>query len=166
MLLAFKMKKHLLQYKTRKHLHNSKLLLLACIMFFCINANSQQQTLMAVGNVKGAPENMTFAELQSVLKGEKQRWKNGDRVLIALMKTTTPLGKKISAKVFEMTGDELNKFWLALVFQGKAQAPKFFNSLDELEIFIAQNPGAIGIVDKPIADPETKFIMVAGQKTF
>jgi hypothetical protein len=65
-----------------------------------------------------------------------------------------------------MTGDELNKFWLALVFQGKAAAPNFFNSESELQTFIAQNPGAIGIIDKPLADAEVKSIIIDGKKTF
>jgi len=98
--------------------------------------------------------------------GEKQRWKNGNRVIIALMKTNTPIGRATSLKIYDMTGDELNKFWLALVFQGKAQAPNFFNSVNELETFVAQNPGAIGILNKPLADAEIKPIMIDGQKAF
>ncbi|MGH2563912.1 MAG: hypothetical protein ACRDE5_05335, partial [Ginsengibacter sp.] len=80
--------------------------------------------------------------------------------------TNTPLGKITSAKIYDMNGDELNKFWLALVFQGKAQAPKFFNSENELADFVAQNPGAIGILDKPIPGSDIKFINIDGQKTF
>ena len=98
--------------------------------------------------------------------GEKQRWKNGNRIIIALMKTNTSVGKTTSARIYEMSGDELNKFWLALVFQGKAQPPYFFNSTSDLENFVAQNPGAIGILDKPITDHEIKAIMIDGQKTF
>ena len=109
---------------------------------------------------------MQFSELKSILMGEKQRWKNGDRILIALMKTNTPTGKATSEKIYDMTGDELNKFWLALVFQGKAQAPKFFASANELEDFVAQNPGAIGIVDKPLADNDVRNININGRKTF
>lgn len=107
---------------------------------------------------------MKFSELKSILMGEKQRWKNGDRILIALMKTNTAVGKATSEKVYDMSGDELNKFWLALVFQGKAQAPKFFASADELEDFVAQNPGAIGIVDRPLTGSEIKYININGQK--
>lgn len=109
---------------------------------------------------------MQFSELKSILMGEKQRWKNGDRILIALMKTNTPPGKATSEKIYDMSGDELNKFWLALVFQGKAHAPKFFTSANELEDFVAQNPGAIGIVDKPLTGSEIKYININGQKTF
>jgi hypothetical protein len=44
-------------------------------------------------------------------------------------------------------GDQLNKFWLALVFQGKAKAPVFYGSSTDVENYVAQNPGAIGVVE-------------------
>ena len=152
----------------QKYLHIYKILILGAVCMLCavLHVKAQTPALVAVSNVSGAPADMKLSELKSVLMGEKQRWKNGDRILIALMKTNTQLGKTTSAKVYDMTGDELNKYWLALVFQGKAQAPKFFNSANELEDFVAQNPGAIGILDKPIADNDVKSITIDGQKTF
>ena len=135
-------------------------------LFFSAAVMSQETTLVALGNQAGVPSMMKLSELKSVLMGEKQRWENGNRVIIALMKTSTPIGKATSSKIYDMSGNELNKFWLALVFQGKAQAPNFFNSPNDLENFVAQNPGAIGILDKPISDPEIKSIIIDGQKTF
>lgn len=138
------------------------------MLLFCVglSAKCQESGLVAVGNQSGAPSAMKLSELKAVLMGEKQRWKNGNRVIIALMKTNTPVGKTTSARIYEMSGDELNKFWLALVFQGKAQPPYFFNSTSDLENFVAQNPGAIGILDKPISVHEIKAIEIDGQKTF
>jgi len=139
--------------------------LIGCL-FFAIASKAQQNTLTAIGNVSGAPENMRQSELKSVLMGETQRWKNGKRVVIALMKTNTPLGKTTSAKIYDMSGDELNKYWLSLVFQGKAQAPVFFTSVSDLQNFVAQNPGAIGIIDKPIASTEVRAVMIDGKSSF
>ncbi|MGH2647928.1 MAG: hypothetical protein ACRDE8_10190 [Ginsengibacter sp.] len=153
-------------YKILKLLPGNKFLLVVCMLCLSLTSKSQQSALVAVGNVSGVPSDMQLSELRAVFMGEKQRWKNGDRILIALMKTNTPLGKITSAKIYDMNGDELNKFWLALVFQGKAQAPKFFNSENELADFVAQNPGAIGILDKPIPGSDIKFINIDGQKTF
>ena len=97
--------------------------------------------------------------------GEQQRWRNGTKITIALMKANTTAGKNTSLKVYGMSGDELNKFWLALVFQGKASAPNFFNSAAELENFVAQNPGAIGILDQVALNDEIKTIAVEGKKS-
>jgi hypothetical protein len=121
---------------------------------------------VAIGNLTGVPATMKLSELKAVMMGEQQRWKSGNRVLIALMKTSTPLGKQVAEEIFDMTGDGVNKYWLALVFQGKAQAPNFFSSVVELESFVAQNPGAIGIMNKPSNSDEIKTILIDGQKTF
>jgi hypothetical protein len=141
-------------------------LFIACIFGFSPGAAAQDNGLVVVGNLSGPPGSMKMAELKSTMMGEKQRWKDGKRVVIALMKTSTPLGRVISQKIYDMTGDELNKYWLALVFQGKALAPNFFNTPADLEAFVAQNPGAIGILNKSSSSGEVKVILVDGQKTF
>ena len=153
-------------YKILRSSSGNRCLLIILLFAMSLSAKSQESTLIAVGNQSGAPSAMKLSELKAVLMGEKQRWKNGNRIIIALMKTNTSVGKTTSARIYEMSGDELNKFWLALVFQGKAQPPYFFNSTSDLENFVAQNPGAIGILDKPITDHEIKAIMIDGQKTF
>lgn len=122
--------------------------------------------LTAIGNVSGAPADMKQSELKAILMGETQRWKNGKRVVIALMKTNTALGKTTSSKIYDMSGDELNKYWLSLVFQGKAQAPVFFTSVGDLQNFVAQNPGAIGIIDKPIVSADVRAVMIDGKTSF
>lgn len=160
------MKKYMHTYKILKLLPGNKFLLVVCMLLLSTASKSQQQALVAIGNVSGAPGDMQLSELKAVFMGEKQRWKNGDRILIALMKTNTPVGQTTSARIYDMNANELNKFWLALVFQGKAQAPKFFNSVSELADFVAQNPGAIGILDKPVSVSDIKFINIDGQKTF
>ncbi len=144
----------------------TKFLLLWLMLLLVNSVKAQETTLVAVGNPAGVPTEMKLAELKSILLGEKQRWKNGNRIIIALMKTNTIIGKNTSARMYDMTGDQLNKYWLALVFQGKAQAPTFFNTTNDLENFVAQTQGAIGIVDKPIVDGELRSVMVNGQKTF
>jgi hypothetical protein len=102
-------------------------------------------------------------QLKSVLKGEKMRWNDGSQVVIALMKTSTPGGVTTSKKLFNMTGHELNKYFLALVFQGKVKAPTFFNSPGELKNYVAQTPGAIGVVQNS-SEELLNIILVDGKK--
>src|SRR5687768_11125049 len=119
-----------------------KIFLVVIFLFIVSIAKSQQGALTVIGNQQGVPAILKYSELRSILMAEKQRWRNGSKILIALMKTNTATGKITSEKIYDMSGDELNKFWLALVFQGKAPAPAFFSTATELENFVAQNPGA------------------------
>jgi hypothetical protein len=120
-------------------------------------------SLSVIANNKGAPSEMKMAQLKSTMRGEKLRWPDGTKVVIALLKSTTPIGTTTSKKIYNMTSNELNKYWLALVFQGKADAPNFFNSEAELEDFVSQTSGAIGVVNHPSAS--NKVVVIDGQRS-
>ena len=125
--------------------------------------SAQDTELMIIGNVQSVPSEMDMNQLKSVLKGERFRWEDGSSIKIALMKTNTPVGSDTCKKLYNMTGNELNKYFLALVFQGKVKAPTFFNSVSELESYVAQTPGAIG-VSQSATDKLLKIILVDGKK--
>lgn len=138
------------------------LVVLACSIHL-FTANAQEIELTIIGNLESVPDEMEMSQLKSVLLGEKQRWDDGVSVKIALMKTTTKVGEATCTKVFNMTGNELNKYFLALVFQGKVKAPTFFNSMSELQNYVAETPGAIGVIQGEVQD-DIKIITVDGKK--
>ena len=127
------------------------------------NANAQDIELTVIGNMESVPDELEMSLLKSVFLGEKQRWDDGVSVKIALMKTTTKVGEATCNKVFNLTGNELNKYFLALVFQGKVKAPTFFNSMTELQNYVAETPGAIGVIQGAV-DSQIKIITVDGKK--
>ena len=127
-----------------------------------LSASAQDLNLVVIANGKGVPAEMKLPQLKSIMRGEKLRWPDGTKVIIALLKSSTPIGVTTSKKVYNMSANELNKYWLALVFQGKADAPNFFNSESELEEFISQTNGAIGIINHPTAI--NKIILIDGKK--
>ena len=129
-----------------------------------LHINTQETELTIVGNVKSVPTDMDLEQLKSVLKGERLRWDDGSKVVIALMKTDTPIGLTTSKRLFNMTGNQVNKHFLALVFQGKVKAPTFFDSADELEAFVAHTPGAIGVLRK-VNDAQLNTILVVKSKS-
>jgi hypothetical protein len=123
---------------------------------------AQEDQLIIVGNAASVPSELDMSQLKSILKGEKLRWNDGSKVSLALMKTSTPVGTETCKKLYNMTANELNKYFLALVFQGKVNAPTFFNSSSELEAYVAETPGAIGVMRQP-AGKTLKVILVDGK---
>lgn len=121
--------------------------------------------LAIVSNSKGVPTEMSSSEMKTVFKGERQRWKDGTKVVIALMKTTTSSGGSTAQKIYKMSGQEMNKYWLALVFQGKAKAPKFFTSESALKEYVAETPGAIGVIGLASLG-DGKSVLIDGSKSF
>ena len=71
----------------------AKIIFAVLLLFFGINGMSQATTLTVISNQKGSPASLKFAELKSIFMGEKQRWRSGTKITIALMKTNTPAGR-------------------------------------------------------------------------
>lgn len=148
--------------------HSMKYLMITLLLLVAHIAKSQQQDvqLTVISNQKGAPAALNLAELKSIFMGERQRWRNGTKVVIALMKPNTATGKIISSKLYKMSSDEVNKLWLALVFQGKADSPVTFDSAEALENFVASNAGAIGIVEGNQLPADAQVTLIDGKKSF
>ena len=143
-----------------------KYLMIALLLLLVLFAHAQDVPLTVISNQKGAPAALNLSELKSVFMGERQRWRNGTKVVIAMMKPNTETGKIISNKLYKMSSDEVNKFWLALVFQGKADSPVTFDNAEALENFVASNPGAIGIIEGDQVPANTQITLVDGKRAF
>ncbi len=122
--------------------------------------------LAAVGNAKGANPALSMPELKAIFKGEKQRWSDGTKIVVALMEPSTSAGTKIAERVYNATGNDVKKQWLALVFQGKAAPPRYFTNEDTLKDFVKNTDGAIGLVSAEAGEGAPKLIQVDGKKSF
>ncbi len=140
----------------------SVILILIAVLSWA-NLAGQDDGLMVIGNDQGVPTELKKFQLNSVLRGERQRWNDGTKVVIALMEPDTPVGRNTATRVYDMSGDELQKYFLALVFQGKVSAPEFFDTTSDLEAFVARTPGAIGIVKQPSSGGH-KAILIDGKR--
>lgn len=143
-----------------------KYLITILFVFLLLMVQAQNMPLVVIGNPTGAPSELSLTELKSILLGERQRWSNGKKILIALMKTNTTAGRYTCERVYEMSEDEVKKFWLAMVFQGRADPPSFFETATELQNFVATNPGAIGIVDQVSPAFATQVVLINGKRFF
>ncbi|MFI5204014.1 MAG: hypothetical protein ACHQF2_05910 [Flavobacteriales bacterium] len=120
--------------------------------------------LAVIANPKGAPAEIAKARLKSLLKGEQQRWKDGTKILLAFMKTSTKIGEDMTTRIFGMTGKDLNKYFLAQVFQGKMSSPEFFDSEEDLINYVKSKDGAIGVISAKNASGSV-VVSIDGKKS-
>lgn len=124
--------------------------------------NVEEVKLTIIANDKGAPEKLPYSELKAIFRGEKPRWNDGSKVLIALMKPRTEIGKITARKIYNMSSNELNKYWLALVFQGRTSPPKFFSYEEDLKKYVLETEGAIGIMNYSEQLPKSNIVYIDG----
>jgi hypothetical protein len=150
---------------TIKYGQNIKYFITGILLSCCLSSIAQDTPLTVIGS-QGVPSDISMKELRAVFHGERQRWGDGTKVVIAMIKSTSPLGNEISKKVYSMSGDEVRGFWARISFAGKFDPPNVFNTEAEVETFISQNPGSIAILNKVNTVPEVKTVLVGGKKTF
>ena len=124
--------------------------------------NLEEVKLVIITNDKGAPEQIPYAELKAIFRGEKPRWNDGNKVRIALMKPRTEIGTITARKIYNMSSNELNKYWLALVFQGRTSPPKFFAYEEDLKKYVLETEGAIGILNNSTLVPKNNIVYIDG----
>lgn len=139
-----------------------RLLFYLCIGLFCALPASGQ-SIKIVGNPTGPPDAMDDGELRSVFKAQKQWWENDTRISIVLLKSSVPISETIAEKVFGMTQNEVKRYWIQIVFRGKAATPKHLDSEDAVIAYVADTPGAIGVVSAEASTGSLKVIKVNGQ---
>ena len=140
-----------------------------CLLIFALFAGlatrAQEIQLTVIANQVGAPANLNAGELVAIFMGNKPTWANGEKVQLALMKTSTAQGLATCSKVFHTDADNMKKYWLTTSFSGKT-APVFFNTAAEIKEFLVNNRGAIGILEATEPSPGTRTVLIDGKKSF
>lgn len=136
--------------------------LLACA--FATPASGQQ--IKIVANPVGPPDALSFNELQTVFKAQRQWWENDTKISIALLKSFVPVSEAIADKVFGMTQNEVKTYWIQIVFRGKAATPKHFASEAAVISYLEATPGAIGVVSAEIDVGDLKTIAIEGKEAW
>lgn len=145
---------------------NKKWLPVLLLLVAGLTARAQDIPLTVIGNATGVPSELKSSELIAVLKGERQRWSNGTKVSIYLMSTTTPAGQSTCKRVYNMSGNAVRRYWLLQTLGFKADAPVFCNDVEDLERYVSQNPGAIGVMDKASNKTGVITLLIDGKNTF
>lgn len=149
-----------------KILSHIKYLFILGIVFVSMNAHSQKTMLTVISNQEGAPAELKKSELKYIFLGEKERWGNGSRIKIALMKPGSISGKQMCKKIFDMSEDDFANYWEEQSFAGKLRKPAYFKNITELQTYVSENPGAIGFIDQTPITSNIKIVLIDGKKSF
>jgi len=122
------------------------------IFFISISCGSQLMAqsglsdLTIIGNKTGF-ESTSLKEIRQMFKGKYSSWPiTKITVTIVLPAPQSPNAQKMASQIYSNTISGVQKYWLSLVFQGRANPPVFLEADDQIIDFVRKTPGAIGIV--------------------
>lgn len=142
----------------RKHI------LLALLGFFLsafqdkvINPQNPDNFIV-IGNEIGT-KTITRKQLTAIFKSEKAFWNNGNPVLVVIPSVKNELVNSVAKEVYKTSVSGMQKFWVSLVFQGRANAPHACDNDEETIKFIQKNKGAIGFISKSNAEKAANLLI-------
>ncbi len=150
-------------------IHQSKQMknfLLPILFLLSITVYSQNSELTVIGNKKGVPAQLSTSNLKSIFMGNQPKWSDGSKVIIAMMKFTTDGGKNTCSKLYQKSTTDVTKHWLTVSMKGVIDAPVFFNTAAELQNFVANTAGAIGVFDGTVTASTAKTVLIDGKTSF
>lgn len=125
-------------------------LLLSLLFLMALSAVSYSQNNLPSGYVvianDIATKQLDSKELIQIFKGKYSSWPNNEQVIIVLPSTKNDNADEVAKFIFKSSKDAMMKYWLSLVFQGRANPPVFLEKDKDIIEYIESNPGSIAII--------------------
>lgn len=108
-------------------------------------------------------DNLTFDELKSIFRGERQFWDDGRRVTLLVRAPVAEERRLILERIYEMDEDAFREYWIGKMFRAEVAAgPKLVYSADMARDLVTVIPGAITFVPVSDVSSETKVVRIDG----
>ena len=126
--------------------------------------NDPRQSLAIVVNPSNPIENLSFVELRKIFLGERVRWPNGHRVIVAMLDSGFPERDAVLREVYRMTERGYRDHFLKGRYTGDIPVlPKTLSSPEIVRRFIFNAPGAIGYLRASDVDSSVKVVSIDGR---
>lgn len=100
-----------------------------------------------------APSSAEVSEdsAKALLRGQRRNWDSGQAATVVLPSRNSSNYDKTAEMIFQTSGAIMQRTWFQLVFSGRVNAPKYFDSDEQIITWINEHQGAVGVV---ISDTE------------
>ena len=135
------------------------ILLLSLVSHVTKAQNGDMNSVVIIGNTIGTVS-MKKSALINAFKGRVDSWSNNVTVKVVLPSQKNESAALIAKLFYGTTVKGMQKYWLSLVFQGRANPPVFLDTDEEIIKYVQKNPGSIGVIQKGVDYPKSLQIDV------
>ena len=100
-----------------------------------------------IGNQTGI-EIIYENQLNNIFHGQVEYWGNDLIAEVVLHKSNSVEGLKTAELFYNGSIKNMQRFWLTVVFSGRARSPKYLENHETIVDYVQATPGAIAIVFK------------------
>jgi ABC-type phosphate transport system substrate-binding protein len=115
--------------------------------------------VVVVVSAKSAAAGLNAEQVSQIFLGKASNFPSGGAAVPVDQAESSPLREEFYTKVAQKNGAQVKAYWSKLIFTGKGQPPKEVASSAEVKKALAENPNAIGYIDKAAVDASVKVVL-------
>jgi ABC-type phosphate transport system substrate-binding protein len=115
--------------------------------------------LVVVVNANSGVERLSQDEIVNIFLGRYRQLPSGLSALPIDQPANQPLKAQFYRKLVNKDLAEINAYWARLTFSGKTSPPRQAANTGEVVPWIVRTPGAIGYIERSMADPRLRIVM-------
>ncbi len=148
----------------KKHLISTSLFFLLFLGSVFPSSGMAEEGVAVIVNHSNSVDSVSFRELTQIFKQEKQFWSGTQKIYLLMMGSPQEGKDKILSNVYQMSDDELRKFWISKLYRGEiTETPKVILTPDSMKKFVASVSNSIGFMNASDVDQSVKVLKIDGK---
>lgn len=133
---------------------------IAAIGVAWLGAGSAWAEVAVVVSSKSSVGNLTAAQAADIFLGKSSSFPGGGTAVPIDQSEGSAVRDEFYTKVTGKSAAQLKAYWSKIIFSGKGQPPKEVADSAAVKKQLAENPNAIGYIDKGAVDGTVKAVLV------
>jgi len=123
-------------------------------------AASAYADVVVVVSANSTVTRLTPEQVTNIFLGKTDVFPNGIKAVPIDQAEENPIRNEFYLKVSSKSSSQLSAYWTKIIFTGNGFPPKILNDDVSVKKAVANNPNAIGYIDKNEADKSVRVILV------
>lgn len=140
------------------NLHLPCMRMLCAVTALLLTSIAAHADVVAVVSVKSATLTLTKAQVADLFLGKASRYPNGELAVPIDQAEGSVTFDEFYETIAGKSPAQVKAYWSKIIFTGRGQPPKAVSDDSEVKKRIAENPSAIGYIDKKLLDDSVRAL--------
>ncbi len=125
----------------------------------CLAVNVVSAEVVVVVSAKSSTSTLTANQASDIFLGKSKELPGGGQAVPIDQKEGSAVRDEFYTKVASKSAAQVKAYWSKIIFSGKGQPPKEAADSAAVKKLVADNPNAIGYIDKAAVDGSVKVVL-------
>lgn len=143
-----------------KSLFHNCLSVSSLFLVVAVSAANAYADVVVVVSAKSAITELTAGQITKIFLGKVETFPNGGNAVPLDQAEGSPSRNEFYFKIANKSPAQLSAYWTKIIFTGDGYPPKQLEDSADVIKAIANNPSAIGYIDKRLVNSSVRVILV------